>query len=197
MIYLILSITVFTAYFIYIVVVYGVQKSISESYYRLIEDKNIKGLLFILTLWCFSITVSISASNVLIFFAAAAICFTGTAPAFRSGKMEEKVHTIGAMSGVVLGYAYLLVNWQLYIIIPSLLLCAIITTVQTKRIKQAKQYLEKYGGINALHIFPHYYSVERNENEQIVNITYKDTYIWWVETIAFYSICLGVFFNVY
>ena len=50
--------------------------------------------------------------NVLAFFACAAICFVGAAPAFRSNKLEGTVHTAAAITAAVASLAWcLIVCW--------------------------------------------------------------------------------------
>ena len=69
----ILSGAVFTIYWLYIYYRYGIQKSISDSYYKL---KN-NNYLFTLVLWGFSVPIMIIGETGLMFFAGAFICFTG------------------------------------------------------------------------------------------------------------------------
>lgn len=52
--------------------------------------------------------------NVLAFFACAAICFVGAAPAFRSNKLEGTVHTAAALTAAAASLAWcLIVCWQI------------------------------------------------------------------------------------
>lgn len=142
----ILSGAVFTIYWLYIYYRYGIQKSISDSYYKLKD----KGYLFTLVLWSFSIPIMIIGETGLMFFAGAFICFTGAAADFKK-KMTDTVHYVGAVGGILFGLLSLSVNFGQNEI-------AALTIV----------------GMALLTLF------------KVSNKT------WWVETVAFLGIYLGL-----
>ncbi len=111
----ILSGVIFSAFWLYVYFRHGVQKSISDSYYKLR-----KGHLFTLALWGFSLPLIVAVETPLIFFAAAFIGFTGTAADFRQ-KMTDVIHVIGAVGGVVLGLASLIFDFKAYLYVIAII----------------------------------------------------------------------------
>lgn len=102
---LLISAVIFVSYTQYIAFKYGIQKSISESYYRLKENKESLAI-FTLALWGFAIPVIIvggSMGSFWLFFAGALITLVGAAPGFKDLLMEYKAHMFGAYGGVLLG----------------------------------------------------------------------------------------------
>lgn len=106
---LIISAAIFISYVTTIALRFGIQKSISESYYDLPGEWR---FVFTLTLWGFAIPVMIVGNSVLFFLAGGLICFVGAAAAFKEWAVTYKVHMIGAYGGVLLGFAGLL--WDLH-----------------------------------------------------------------------------------
>lgn len=88
------------SYLITIVILFGVLKSISQSYY---EVKGFGKAIFTLFIWSISIPMMIIGSTPLMFFAGALLSFVGAAPAFKE-EMEGKVHVIGATGGILIGF---------------------------------------------------------------------------------------------
>ena len=107
-----ISITVFILYIAYIWRRFGVQKSISDSYYRLKPIKQ--GWLF--TLFCigFAYPIAILASNLWITPAAFLIILVGVARAFKDTKFLKIAHMTGAYGGVGLGIIGLGVEYGLW-----------------------------------------------------------------------------------
>ena len=101
-------ITVFVSYVTFIWIKYGVQKSISDSYYRLPTRKQ---FLFVFFCWGFAIPAMILGNCALMFLAGVFICFVGAAAAFKGDKMTEWVHVVGAYGGVLLSQ---LAIWIIY-----------------------------------------------------------------------------------
>jgi hypothetical protein len=95
----IVMIAVFVSYVTFIWTKYGVQESISASYYKLPDSEK---ALFTLFCWGFAIPAMILGNCGLMFMAGAAICFVGAAAAFRGDKMTRTVHMVSAGLGVVL-----------------------------------------------------------------------------------------------
>ena len=108
---LIISIITFITYITYVMVKFGIQKSISDSYY----DLDIKNkIFFTLALWGFALPIGIAAETTMLFLAAAGICFVGATPAFKDDKTEHTIHMIGAYSGIILGFASMVIDYHLY-----------------------------------------------------------------------------------
>lgn len=97
MIYSIISISVFTAYLVFILVKFPNLKSISDSYYHL---KN--KIWFTLALWGFAIPAMIAGDTLLMFFAGSGIAFVGAAAEFKQ-VMTKTVHYVAAVCGIVFG----------------------------------------------------------------------------------------------
>ena len=124
---------IFSAYVGYIWFKYGVQKSISASYYKL---KGWRQVFFTLVLWAFSMLVMIASESYkecynLMFFAGVGICFVGASPAIKSSKMTKLVHMIGAIGGILLGLAFLICIGQ-WVLVLNLAYIAIIIWCKAK-----------------------------------------------------------------
>lgn len=112
-IYLLLfSFLIFTSYLTVVVIKFGVLPSISDSYYYF--EKQKLGFIFTLFCWLFSFPLIFSATTGLLFFAGSGILFVGAAPNFKL-KSEGDVHTIAAISGIVLGMLSLVFDFNIYI----------------------------------------------------------------------------------
>lgn len=103
-------VTVFCTYLIIITIVFGVQKSISGSYYRL--PKSVKPI-FTFYLWFISIGAIILGDTVLMFLAGSGIAFVGAAAAFKK-KITHTVHMIGAASGILLSQLSIILDFQMW-----------------------------------------------------------------------------------
>ena len=108
---LIISGLIFSAYVITIALKYGVQKSISDSYYNLPGKWK---FIFTGVLWSFTLPVIIVGNNALMFLAGAAIFFVGASPVFKNDRVEKKIHIIGAVSGIILGILSVIIVYELY-----------------------------------------------------------------------------------
>lgn len=127
---------------------FGVLPSISESYYRLPKKQEI---LFTVFCWLFAgpaIVIGLELTGgPWMFFAGAGIMFVGAAAAFKED-LPHKVHSIGAIIGIVWSQLSIAFDFQMYYInIVSVVLAAII-----------------------------YFIIKKNR-------------IWWIELVAFSSIC--------
>lgn len=140
---------VFVGYVGYIWIKYGVQPSISDSYYVL---PNVYNSLFTLFCWGFAFPIMILASTPLMFFSGAGICFVGAAAAFRSNLTKE-VHIAGALLGVLLSQVSIAIDYKMYYINFIFITTAALIIL-------FKKYLS--------------------------NTT------WWIEIIAFISICYAI-----
>ena len=121
----IIMLTAFTTYILFVVKKYGIQESVSNSYYKLPEKQR---WVFTIALWMFAfpaIVLGVEHSG-LAFLAGAGICFVGAAPAFRGDKMEESVHVAGALTGVIGGILFMVVTglWWMALITVTLIAIA-------------------------------------------------------------------------
>lgn len=107
MIYSLISISVFTAYLIFILVKFGVLKSISDSYYHLKHK-----IWFTLALWGFAFPAIIAGDTALMFLAGSGIIFVGVAFDFKES-MTKIVHYIAAGLGITFGMLSLLFDFDL------------------------------------------------------------------------------------
>jgi hypothetical protein len=91
----------FFSYVLFISVKYGIQPSVSESYYRL--PRKFQGV-FTLATWGYAIPAMVigldMTGNGLVFLAGSSIAFVGASPAFKKMGIERTVHTVGAIVGV-------------------------------------------------------------------------------------------------
>jgi hypothetical protein len=109
--YSLMNIT-FIGYIVYIVIKYGIQTSVSESYYKLPRNRQ---WLFTVFTWTYSLLALIIGLELkdtpLVFLSASGIFMVGTAPAFHSkdGKhtLEGIVHTVGASVGILFMFIYI------------------------------------------------------------------------------------------
>ncbi len=93
---------------------FGVQISISHSYYKF-KDKYSK---YAFTLFCWSIAYSsmILGADIYIFFSGILLGITGVTPAFRSEKIVNILHCIGAYGSVIFSQITIFVNYDLWYI---------------------------------------------------------------------------------
>ena len=105
-----MMILVFVSYVVFIWSRYGIQKSISASYYVLPEKINV---LFTLFCWGFAFPAIIVAQTPLMFLAGSAIVFVGAAARFKE-KLTKSVHMISATIGVILSQASIFFDYHLW-----------------------------------------------------------------------------------
>ena len=115
---LLASVVIFTGYVTYITVKFGWLRSVSISSYHITRR-----YMFTLSLVAFSMLLALAGGTALMVFAAAGICFSGTAADPHNDKMTDKVHTIGATTGIVFGIASMIMDFGLwYIALPMVIL---------------------------------------------------------------------------
>ena len=175
-----LSILPIVIYLIFVYVKYGLQKSISESYYKLTRKEK-PLFFFALVLTSMFMIVSYGIENagtinaLVLFFAGSGICYTAAASQFKSGNITESVHVVGAVGGYVLGYIFIGIEHKfesLFFIIPSLLLIVIIHLIEKS--KEDRQHLY-------------------NLSAELTDIkVYVNKSIWWAEIIGFLTIYLSI-----
>ena len=123
----IIMLTAFTTYILFVVKKYGIQESVSNSYYKLPENKR---WIFTIALWMFAfpaIVLGVEHSG-LAFLAGAGICFVGAAPAFKED-MEGTVHVVGALTGVIGGLLFMLVTGLWYVALITLALMGVVLLI--------------------------------------------------------------------
>jgi hypothetical protein len=109
---LILSLTIFTLGCLYTWIRWGVQKSISITFY---EHEN--KLLWWVWMLSYSIPIFFAFPHWLIFISVLGIIMVGTAPDFREGGPQEAVHILGAYLAIIASFAYLgFVQGQWYVV---------------------------------------------------------------------------------
>lgn len=109
-----LMLITFISYVLFIWIKYGIQKSISASYYVLPEKYN-----FLFTLFCWgfafpAIILGVEVSS-LMFFAGAGICLVGAAPQILK-KDVDKIHTFAAISGIIFSQLAIFFGFHLWYI---------------------------------------------------------------------------------
>lgn len=136
----IFMLTIFVSYVGYVWNKFGVLPSISESYYRLPD--NLKKM-FTFFCWGFSfpaiILGTLLTDNLLMFVAGSGIAFVGAAAAFKE-RMSDKVHTIGAVIGVVLSQLSILLDFRMYIV--NLIFVALSLILIIGRVKNKVWWIE-------------------------------------------------------
>lgn len=123
---------VFVSYVGYIWAKYGVQKSISQSYYVLPEKLRPLMTFFC---WGFAFPAIILGSSALMFVAGAGICFVGAAAAFQE-TMTKEVHMIGAGVGVAASQVAIGVQYGMWPINVAFVVIALLLLLFRKQIKQ-------------------------------------------------------------
>jgi len=106
----IIMLVVFFSYVGFIWIKYGVQRSISDSYYRLPDKWK-----FLMTLFCwgFAVPAMIIGNTALMFLAGSFIAFVGVAAAFKES-MTKEVHMIGAYGGVLFSQMSIMIDYGLW-----------------------------------------------------------------------------------
>ena len=108
-----ISISVFVAYLIGIIIYKGIPNSISESYYLIGEDK-LESSLF--TWFCWIVTITLlpfwldNGGGILAFATCAGLSFVGAAPLFKSH--EKTIHFASAVVCFVAAYLWLFINFR-------------------------------------------------------------------------------------
>ena len=134
---IIVATAIYVAYNAFSLAIFGVPESLSNTYY-LYKEKWNKGWLFCLMMYLVValmmpawITLSEGSNfQFLAFLAPASIMFVGTAPRFKDGDLENKVHTISAIIAaacslmwvaLVTPYWWVMLIWLGFIALTSVL----------------------------------------------------------------------------
>ena len=138
---LILVLIAFAIYALYNIIVVGtlgLPWSLSETFYKLKEQKEWLKVFFpimiILTSWLLlPAWLEISASThleFLAFLAAGGIMFTGTAPAFKKHSLENRVHSISALLSALFAIIWIICVSKLWwVLVAWLVLIALIAVI--------------------------------------------------------------------
>jgi hypothetical protein len=116
-------------YLTVVVIKFGIQPSISESYYRWHRNVNI---IFTLALWAFAMPIILVSTSGFLFFAGSFICVVGTAQNFKN-PFEGKAHAVSAIVGISLGMASLIIdyhNWVAPIIFATFSIFAYLVKIK-------------------------------------------------------------------
>jgi hypothetical protein len=114
----IVSSTIFLTYVSIITIVYGVQKSISESYYRLVEDPKVNPMWFSRVVAGFAFPIFYLGTSWMLPVAAGLICWVAAVPKFKESKMTNIIHWFVAAGGITLGCLSLIIDygqWELVV----------------------------------------------------------------------------------
>ena len=134
----IIQLLVFVSYVSFIWIKYGVQTSISESYYALPTKLN---FLFTFFCWGFSLPLIIIGDNVLMFLAGSGIAFVGAAAQIRQ-KMTRTVHMVSAYAGIIFSQLAIGFIYEVYYVNIIAVLSALILFLMRKRIKNFVWWIE-------------------------------------------------------
>lgn len=151
---IIIATTTFVAYNAVAIAFFGIPESLSMTYY-LYKEKCNKGWLFCLMMYAVValmmpawITMSEGSNfQFLAFLAPAAIAFVGTAPAFLSSDIENKVHSIAALIAAACSLLWVIIVTPYWWTIIMFLVFVVV--------------------------------------ESIISKTYKTSYVYWLEMVAF------------
>lgn len=135
---IIIATTVFVAYNAAAIALFGIPESLSNTYY-LYKEKYNKGFLFPAMMYlvvAFMMPAWITMSEgsnfqFLAFLAPAAIAFVGTAPAFLSSDLENKVHSIAALIAAACSLLWVILVtpywWTILVFLGLVALAAFLT----------------------------------------------------------------------
>ena len=125
----ILMVTVFLSYVTFIWSKYGVQRSISESYYVLPLKWN---WLFVAFCWLFAFPAMILGSSYLMLFAAGGIVFVGAAAAMHTFPTRA-VHMIGAVGGMILASLAMIIQYHMWYMAAGVAVLALLSLLLDKK----------------------------------------------------------------
>lgn len=100
----------FISYVSYIWIKYGIQKSISKSYYVLPKKRN---FLFVLFTWLFAFPVIFIGNSILMFFAGGGIVWVGANAAMHKNPTKT-IHLVAAIGGMILGGLAMIFQYDMW-----------------------------------------------------------------------------------
>jgi hypothetical protein len=107
----VLLIGTFVSYVFYIAIKFGIQRSISQSYYVL---PNKQKILFTLFIWGISLPIIVIGATPLMFFSGGMMMFVGAATSFKDGKLTFNVHMTSAFGGIILSQVSTIVDFNMW-----------------------------------------------------------------------------------
>lgn len=125
------SVSIFLLYLGFIILKFGIPKSLSQSFYLLEDIKHGLGYIFTIVLWGMAFTllpVWLSTPigedwEFLKFLCCASLCFVGAAPRFLD--QDSKVHTIAAITSAITGLLWILICTNFW---PIIIVYAVLFT---------------------------------------------------------------------
>ena len=149
---IIIATTVFVAYNAAAIALFGIPESLSNTYYRFNKGFLFPAMMYLVVAFMMPAWITMSEGSnfqFLAFLAPAAIAFVGTAPAFLSSDLENKVHSIAALIAAACSLLWVILVtpywWTILVFLGLVALAAFLTK------------------------------------------TYKTSYVYWLEMIAFGS----------
>jgi hypothetical protein len=115
----------FYGYFIIIAIIYGIQSSISQSWYCLPEKYKV---IFSVATFLYGLLAFFLYPSILSFLALSGLFFVAMAPAFRGEKNESFMHVLGATTSMILCQALITFNLGLPLI--SLMTLALLLALE-------------------------------------------------------------------
>lgn len=113
----VLMVSVFVSYVSFIWGKYGVQTSISESYYTLPEKQN---YLFVLFTFLFAFPAMILGNSWLMYFAGGGIVFVGGNAAMHENPTRA-IHLIAAIGGMILGCIAMIFQYHMWYMVAGII----------------------------------------------------------------------------
>lgn len=120
-------------YIIVVVILWGVQKSISDSYYRY-KDYGKWKYMFTLFCWSLAYPALILSPTPIMFGAFILLGVTGASPAFKDDKIVKTSHMIGAYGGVILSQVSIAVDHRQYLVNVLFVVLSVTALIFRKKI---------------------------------------------------------------
>ena len=145
---------VFIAFVIYLIYngvvihLFGIPRSLSETYYLYKNKKELLKNLFPITMVGLALLLApawleITFGNsfqFLAFLAIGSIIFTGAVPTFKNSTMEDKIHSISALFSAICSILWVIFGCRMWFFIPMWLLICVLISVLTKSWNKAKVF---------------------------------------------------------
>lgn len=147
-------------YIIVILILFGIQKSISDSYYRY-KDTKWK-YMFTLFCWTLAYPIMIITANPLMFFAGVLLGITGSSPAFKQDNIVKTSHMIGAYGCILLSQLAIALHYEIYWLNILFIVGSILILVFKNKLpkyydkKEQKYYTTHFFFIEILALIPIY-----------------------------------------
>jgi len=107
---------VFISYVLYIMIKYGIQKSISESYYVLPKKEN---FLFVLFCWLFAFPAMLLGNSYWMLFAGGGIVFVGANAAMHV-QPTRTIHVVAAVSAMILACLAMIFQYHMWYMVAGI-----------------------------------------------------------------------------